>query len=923
MKRKKLSIFILSAAIVTSSVSYGMTAKADEVKETKGYNYNVNLSEQKAVANNKISVKKVNGEILGYANQFTMLQILNMNGKTVEVITQSGLRGYVDANEFTLVESAVNDKLIEKNIEGHVTNVSTVLNLRKEPRIGAEIINRLLNNTKVNILGKQGSWYKIELNGQKGYVYGMFLNEGTMKENSSKTIANKKSEVKSEDKKEKKSSVKKEAKKEVVSGAKAKVAQKQREEAKANMTSQAKPAINKDAKSNNKVEVKSEVKKEAKNEVKTEMNSATKVETNQVVTSEMVQAVNTEVKSEKNQETNLQVRPEIKSEEKTEMISKENLNVIPEAKKEEISEAIKPEVNTEVEYKPEMNKEVKEEEAKTEPEVKLEEKQEVKPVEASEEKVEPVKVEEKVEAKKEEVQDPKAKEMDELLKSEEYKFLRMSISYGGRLVDRNDIYTKDSLKVLKTELEKAKKVFQDKDNLTMQLVEDTRYDLDKAIVDLVKLSDVKKPVKSKAKVEVKKESNTEKKEEVKTAPEAKVEEKQEAKQEPKQSEVQNPKAKEMDELLKSEEYKFLRMSISYGERLVDRNDIYTKDSLKVLRTELAKAKKVFQDKDNLTMKLVEDTRYDLDKAIVDLVKLSDVKKPVKAKAKVEVKKESNTEKKEEVKTAPEVKVEEKQEAKPVKVSEEKVEAKKEEVQDPKAKEMDELLKSEEYKFLRMSISYGERLVDRNDVYTKDSLKVLRTELAKAKKVFQDKDNLTMQLVEDTRYDLDKAIVDLVKLSDVKKPVKSKAKVEVKKESNTEKKEEVETKKEVKEQPAKAEVIVPEVKENKEIKKDEPVKAKEEVKKEVVKEKKSRVEEIEEVLKSEDYRFLLMDISYGKRLANKVTVYTKDSIRNLNASIEKAERAIGKKENLTLKLVQDTRDDVDRAIANLVERNNWR
>ncbi len=166
-----------------------------------------------------------------------------------------------------------------------------------------------------------------------------------------------------------------------------------------------------------------------------------------------------------------------------------------------------------------MNKEVNVEEVKTAPEVKLEEKQEVKPVEISEEKVEakeePVKVEEKVELKKEpkqeEVQDPKAKEMDELLKSEEYKFLRMSISYGGRLVDRNDIYTKDSLKILRTELAKAKKVFQDKDNLTMKLVQDTRYDLDKAIVDLVKLSDVKKPAKSKAKVEAKKESNTEKK----------------------------------------------------------------------------------------------------------------------------------------------------------------------------------------------------------------------------------------------------------------------------------------------------------------------------------------------------------------------------------------------------------------------------
>ncbi|MDU2663983.1 MAG: SH3 domain-containing protein [Clostridium perfringens] len=644
MKRKKLSIFILSAAIVTSSVSYGMAAKADEVKETKGYNYNVNLSEQKGVANNKISVKKVNGEILGYANPFTMLQILNVNGKTVEVITQSGLRGYVDADEFTLVESAVNDKLIEKNIEGHVTNVSTALNLRKEPRIGAEIIDRLLNNTKVNILGKQGSWYKIELNGQKGYVYGMFLNEGTKKENSSKAISNKKSEVKSEGKKEKKSSVKaavkKEAKKEVVSGAKAKVAQKKREEAKVNITSEVKPVINKEVKSNN-VEVKSEVKKETNNEVKTEMNLAPKAEGKALSTSEVVQAVNPEVKSEKNQETNLQVRPEIKSEEKNEMVSKENLNVIPEVKKEEVSEEIKPEINTEVESKPEMNKEVKAEEVKTAPEVKLEEKQEVKPVEVSEEKVEakeePVKVEEKVELKKEpkqeEVQDPKAKEMEELLKSEEYKFLRMSISYGGRLLDRNDIYTKDSLKVLGTELEKAKKVFQDKDNLTMKLVEDTRYDLDKAIVDLVKLSDVKKPARSKAKVsEEKVEPKKEVKEqvakaevmvpEVKENKEIKKEEPVKAKEEVKKDIAKDKKSREeeIEEILKSEEYRFLLKDIAYGERLSEKITVYTRESLKVLNAAIEKAGRIVREKEKLTVKLVQDTRDDVDRAIVDLVK---------------------------------------------------------------------------------------------------------------------------------------------------------------------------------------------------------------------------------------------------------------------------------------------------------------
>ncbi|EOU1741789.1 SH3 domain-containing protein, partial [Clostridium perfringens] len=229
--------------------------------------------------------------------------------------------------------------------------------------------------------------------------------------------------------------------------------------------------------------------------------------------------------------------------------------------------------------------------------------------------------------------------------------------------------------------------------------------------------------------------------------------------------------------------------------------------------------------------------------------------------------------------------------------------------DPKAKEMDELLKSEEYKFLRMSISYGGRLVDRNDIYTKDSLKVLKTELEKAQKVFQDKDNLTMKLVQDTRDNLERAIVDLVKLSDVKKLVKAKAKVEEKQEAKPVKvsEEKVEAKKEV--QDPKAEVMVAEVKENKEIKK------------EIAKEKKSREEELEEILKSEEYRFLLKDIAYGERLIDKVTVYTKDSLKRLNIAIEKAQRVVSKPEKLTVKLVEDTRDDVDRAIVDLVKRNN--
>lgn len=664
MKRKKLSIFILSAAIVTSSISYGISAKADEVKEVKGYNQNINVSTQKGVAKNKVSVKKVDGEILGYANPFTMLEILNTNESTVEVITQNGLRGYVNADEFILVESAVNDKLIEKNMDGHVTNVSTVLNLRKEPRIGSEIINRLLNNTKVNIIGKQGSWYKIELNGQKGYVYGMFLNEGTIKNNNSNVASNKKSEVKEDDKKSTNSSVKSEVKKEIkieakqdtISSAKTKVTQKLGQEAKSQTIKKVNPEMNKERNLKGNTEVKSEMKNEVKPEINSEVNT------------KAIKQVDQEIRQENKSEINLQVRPEINTElksEETEMVSKENLEVLQEGISEEKSE-------TKSEMKPEVNnKEVSEIIAET----KLEEKTESKPEKVEEvntEKEPEIKPEDKVEEKTETKSESKPEtKAEDVLQSEEYRYLRMSISYGERLVDRKDKYTKESLKALRTELEKAKKVFKDSQNLTMKLVEDTRYDLDKAIVDLVKLSDVKKPAESKTKVEIKKDSKTEKNqeikaEEVKNEPKAKVEEKQEVKSEKVSEEKVEPKKEantdnveaivteakeqenkeikqdehvkakeevksevapekksreeEIEEILKSEEYRFLLKDIAYGERLADKFTVYTRDSIKTLNIAIEKAHRVVSEPEKLTKKLVEDTRDDVDRAIVDLVK---------------------------------------------------------------------------------------------------------------------------------------------------------------------------------------------------------------------------------------------------------------------------------------------------------------
>lgn len=56
------------------------------------------------------------------------------------------------------------------NETGVIVNVSTNLRVRKEASSSSFVLGYLLNNQSVNIIGKEGNWYKIKFNGSIGYV---------------------------------------------------------------------------------------------------------------------------------------------------------------------------------------------------------------------------------------------------------------------------------------------------------------------------------------------------------------------------------------------------------------------------------------------------------------------------------------------------------------------------------------------------------------------------------------------------------------------------------------------------------------------------------------------------------------------------------------------------------------------------------
>lgn len=79
----------------------------------------------------------------------------------------SGTIGYVYAQYVSIVDTNAKET-------ANLVN-TTFLHLRSSASIYSDIIETLNSNDTLTILSKEGSWYKVEVNGQTGYVYGYYL----------------------------------------------------------------------------------------------------------------------------------------------------------------------------------------------------------------------------------------------------------------------------------------------------------------------------------------------------------------------------------------------------------------------------------------------------------------------------------------------------------------------------------------------------------------------------------------------------------------------------------------------------------------------------------------------------------------------------------------------------------------------------
>ena len=114
--------------------------------------------------------------ITSYISVGEMLTIESSGDNFYKVkVQETGAVGYISAHNLQIIASGVNEPYSAVNKEGYIINVSSRVNLRANATMHSNILAKLSNNTKINVLGKQGQWYKVNCDGTVGYIYEEYI----------------------------------------------------------------------------------------------------------------------------------------------------------------------------------------------------------------------------------------------------------------------------------------------------------------------------------------------------------------------------------------------------------------------------------------------------------------------------------------------------------------------------------------------------------------------------------------------------------------------------------------------------------------------------------------------------------------------------------------------------------------------------
>ncbi|MGL5068119.1 MAG: GH25 family lysozyme [Sarcina sp.] len=182
MKKTKIMALLLSGAMVaTMTGSMAISQKSNKHKTIKN---NILLSAPAQTSNygavingnDNLVLTNKSGQAIGYVSVGQMLKLGQNTGNSTKVtVEETGSTGYISNSNINYITSGTSSSLTRMNRKGSVVNVSTDVNVRSSATMNSSVLSTLTNNTALTITGKQGDWYRVNVNGIKGFVFSEYV----------------------------------------------------------------------------------------------------------------------------------------------------------------------------------------------------------------------------------------------------------------------------------------------------------------------------------------------------------------------------------------------------------------------------------------------------------------------------------------------------------------------------------------------------------------------------------------------------------------------------------------------------------------------------------------------------------------------------------------------------------------------------
>ena len=186
---------IASNVVLASGTDTAQTTTTPQVNNIKAQG----IATNQGVISKECSLKLLNPQLGSVFSNVSVGEMATINNGNIDngyykvTIHETGDVGYLKSSDVQEIHNYPDSPLTSLNEDGSIVNVSYAVNVRQGAGLNTDVLTTLHNGKNVKVIGKQGEWYKVQVDGITGYIYQEYIsiNKTVNKDTHTSSLTNK------------------------------------------------------------------------------------------------------------------------------------------------------------------------------------------------------------------------------------------------------------------------------------------------------------------------------------------------------------------------------------------------------------------------------------------------------------------------------------------------------------------------------------------------------------------------------------------------------------------------------------------------------------------------------------------------------------------------------------------------------------